>query len=141
MYTDYSLRVMMSLAADPERAWTIQELAERYQISKTHLMKVIHALGQAGWVTTVRGRGGGVRLAEGARAVRLGDLVRQCEQDFRIVECFGGEPGSCVLDPGCQLKRVLARALEAFICVLNEQTLGDLVDRKDLRKILLFDGR
>lgn len=138
MYTDYSLRVMMSLAADPERTWTIQELADGYGISKNHLMKVINALAQAGRVQTVRGRGGGLRLAEGAREIRLGDLVREFEQDFSLVECFGGERGECILDPGCRLKRVLGQALEAFVSVLNDYTLGDLVDRRELRTRLLF---
>ncbi len=138
MYTDYSLRVMMSLAADPERTWTIQELADGYGISKNHLMKVINALAQAGRVQTVRGRGGGLRLAEGAREVRLGDLVQECEQDFNLVECFGGERGECILEPGCRLKRVLGQALQAFMMVLNEYTLGDLVERRDLRERLLF---
>ena len=140
MYTDYSLRVMMSLAAAPERTRTIQEIADGYGISKNHLMKVAYELGQAGLVETVRGRGGGLRLARPAAGIRLGELVRECERDFAMVECFDREKDQCVLTPACRLKRALAEALEAYFEALDRYTLADLVQQKGvLLKLLSFE--
>ena len=55
---------------------TIAEIAESYGISKNHLMKVAHQLGVAGYVATVRGRSGGLRLAKPAESIGLGEVVR-----------------------------------------------------------------
>ncbi|MDX2032527.1 MAG: Rrf2 family transcriptional regulator [Blastocatellia bacterium] len=140
MYTDYSLRVMMSLAADPGRTRTIQEIADGFGISKNHLMKVAYELGQAGLGETVRGRGGGLRLARPAAGIRLGELVRDCEKDFAMVECFDKEKNQCVLTPACKLKRALAEALEAYFEALNRYTLADLVRHKGTLTTLLSFG-
>ncbi|MDQ3010507.1 MAG: Rrf2 family transcriptional regulator [Acidobacteriota bacterium] len=137
LYTDYSLRVLMYLAADPDQTSTIQEIADSFRISKNHLMKVAYQLGQAGYVGTVRGRNGGLRLARPAAEVRLGDLVRECEGDFTLVECFDAEHNQCVLTPVCKLKHVLREALDAYFQSLNQYTLADLVQQKKaLVKIL-----
>lgn len=130
LYTDYSLRMLMYLAMDPDQTSTIQEIADRFGISKNHLMKVAYELGQKGFVETVRGRGGGLRLARSAESIRLGDLVRQCEGDFTMVECFDAEHNQCVLTSACRLKGILNEALEAYFQSLNQYTLADLMRQK-----------
>ncbi len=130
LYTDYSLRMLMYLAMDPDQTSTIQEIADRFGISKNHLMKVAYELGQKGFVETVRGRGGGLRLARSVESIRLGDLVRQCEGDFTMVECFDAEHNQCVLTSACRLKGILNEALEAYFQSLNQYTLADLMRQK-----------
>src|ERR1700753_379467 len=90
-YTDFSLRVMLYLALKPEGLTTIQEISDAYGISKNHLMKVVQRLGELGWVETLRGRNGGLRLHEQTAALTIGDVVRKTENDFSIVGCFAGE--------------------------------------------------
>jgi Rrf2 family nitric oxide-sensitive transcriptional repressor len=139
--SDYSLRVLMYLGARPERLATIQEIAAAYSISENHLMKVVHRLAQHGFVETVRGRGGGLRLKGPADGIRLGAVVRAVEEDFRLVECFGSED-TCRITDVCRLKRVLHHALGAFLTSLDEWTLADLVRRpKALADALSMDGR
>ncbi|MEO6723976.1 MAG: Rrf2 family transcriptional regulator [Blastocatellia bacterium] len=130
LYTDYSLRMLMYLAANPDQTSTIQEIANGYNISKNHLMKVAYELGQAGYVETVRGRNGGLRLARVASEIKLGDLVRECEGDFTLVECFDPEHNQCVLTPVCKLKNVLKEALDAYFQSLNQYSLADLLQQK-----------
>lgn len=137
--SDYSLRVLMYLGARPDRLATIQEIADAYGISQNHLMKVVHRLAQHGFVETVRGRGGGLRLKGAAGAIRLGDVVRAVEEDFRIVECFGSGD-TCRITDVCRLKRILNLALKAFLTTLDEWTLADLVQKpKALVEILAID--
>lgn len=137
--SDYSLRVLMYLGARPDRLATIQEIADAYGISQNHLMKVVHRLAQHGFVETVRGRGGGLRLKGAADDIRLGDVVRAVEEDFRIVECFGSGD-TCRITDVCRLKRILNLALKAFLTTLDEWTLADLVQKpKALVEILAID--
>lgn len=139
--TDYSLRVLMYLAARPERLATIQEIASAYGISENHLMKVVHRLGQHGFVETVRGRGGGMRLNGRAENIRLGAVVRAVEEDFQVVECFGSKD-TCRITDVCRLKGVLHQALGAFLKSLDTWTLADLVRRpKVLVDALAIDDR
>ena len=93
-YTDYTLRVLMYCASHPERLVTIAEIAERHQVSKNHLMKIVNSLARQGVLDTTRGDGGGLRLLKPAGAIRVGDVVRESETDFRLVECF--DPGSAL---------------------------------------------
>ena len=90
-YTDYSLRVMLYLAVRPEGLTTIQEISDAYGISKNHLMKVVQRLGELGWIETVRGRNGGLKLNERSAALTIGEVVRNTENDFAIVGCFAGD--------------------------------------------------
>lgn len=139
--SDYSLRVLMYLGARPERLGTIQEIAGAYGISENHLMKVVHRLAQHGFVETVRGRGGGLRLKGPADGIRLGAVVRAVEEDFRLVECFGSDD-TCRITDVCRLKRVLNQALGAFLASLDEWTLADLVQKpKALVEALAIDTR
>ena len=129
MYSDYAMRVLMYLALRRPELCTIQEIADAYGISKNHLMKVAYQLGLSGWIETVRGRGGGLRLARDPAEVRLGDVVRATEEDFRLVECFDPDSDTCRITPACRLQGVLREAGQAFLDVLDDYTLADLVDR------------
>lgn len=133
-YTDYSLRVMLYLAVRPEGLSTIQEISEAYGISKNHLMKVVQRLGELGWVETVRGRNGGLRLDARTPFLTIGEVVRKTESDFDIVGCFAGENESrrhCVIQSHCQLKGVFAAARDAFLAELDRHTIGDLASPAD----------
>lgn len=124
--TDYAMRLLMHVAGHPDRLCTIGEIAEAHRISAAHLMKVTHQLGLAGWLHTVRGKGGGMRLALAPEAIRLGDVVRSVEPDFRLVECF--ERGTaCRLDGRCLLAGVLDGALQDFLAHLDRYTLADIL--------------
>lgn len=138
-FTDYSLRVLISVAAkrEQERS-TILEIADQYGISRNHLVKVVHHLSRAGYLTTVRGRGGGFRLARPAADIRVGDVIRATEHQFNLVPCLdNSKRGSCVIEPACVLRRALCQALEAFLEVTDQCTLADLVrPHHRLRKLL-----
>jgi Rrf2 family transcriptional regulator, nitric oxide-sensitive transcriptional repressor len=129
-YTDYALRVMLFLAVRPNGLSTIQDISDAYGISKNHLMKVVQQLGELGWIDTVRGRHGGLRLNERSLGLTIGQVVRATETDFALVGCFerdGGAGRRCVIEPQCRLKHVLAAARDAFLAELDRCTLGDLV--------------
>lgn len=142
VYTDFSLRVLMFLALKGDRLATIAEIAKAYGISKNHLMKVAHQLGLAGYVETVRGKGGGMRLARRPEKIVIGEVVRRTEPDMALVPCFApdDEGGFCVILPNCALRGALAKARAAFLAALDGYTLADLArPRAPLRKLLAFD--
>lgn len=136
-YTDYSLRVLIYLASKPgvDKS-TITEITNAYQISRNHLTKVIHQLGQIGLIETTRGRGGGITLAKAPREIKIGDVVRETEEDFRLVECFGPD-NKCVITPVCGLRHMLHEALQAYLGVLDKYTLADIVRDPELYRSLL----
>ncbi|MCK8515836.1 Rrf2 family transcriptional regulator [Methylonatrum kenyense] len=138
LYTDYALRVLIYLGVrgdDGERA-TITEIAERYAISRNHVMKVVYQLGKLGYIETVRGKGGGLRMQMRPEDINVGVLVRQTEADMAIVECFSSS-GRCRLAPDCRLQGMLKEALDAFMDVLDRYTLADILDnRQSLRQML-----
>ncbi len=125
-YTDYTLRVLMYCAAHPDRLVTIAELADQHQVSKNHLMKIVNDLGRQGVLETTRGRGGGLRLLKAPSAIRVGDVLRNAETDFRLVECFDASTDTCTLTPTCRLKKVLRSALKAYFAELDGVTLADI---------------
>ncbi|SAK76709.1 BadM/Rrf2 family transcriptional regulator [Caballeronia hypogeia] len=127
-YTDYSLRVLLYLSIRPSGLSTIQEISDAYGISKNHLMKIVQQLGELGWVETVRGRNGGLRLAERSKTLTIGDIVRKTESDFAVVGCFsdGTDHRGCVIEPHCRLKGVFAAARDAFLAELDKHTVDDL---------------
>jgi Rrf2 family nitric oxide-sensitive transcriptional repressor len=127
VYTDYALRMLMYLAVKEDGLATIADIAESYGISRTHLMKVAHQLGVAGYIETVRGRQGGLRLARPSRAINVGEVVRCTEPDMALVPCLEPVNGQCTILTCCQLRTALQRARMAFIAVLDEYTLHDLV--------------
>lgn len=128
-FTDYSLRVLMFLAADTTRLSTIAGIAEAFGISEHHLVKVVHFLGRQGWVETVRGKGGGIRLARPPEQVNIGRVVRDTEGEAVPAECFS-DPDACVLDGACRLKGVLSEAVQAFHATLDRYTLADLMQTR-----------
>ncbi len=125
-FSDYCLRVLMYLGAQPDRLATIAEVAEAHAISENHLMKVVHLLGRAGFVETVRGKGGGMRLARAPGDIVIGDVLRQTESDFALAECLGSG-SSCRIASSCQLRLVLDEALAAMFLVFDGYTLADLL--------------
>jgi Rrf2 family transcriptional regulator, nitric oxide-sensitive transcriptional repressor len=125
-YTDYTLRVLMYCAAHPQQLVTIGELAERHGVSKNHLMKIVNDLARQGLLETTRGRGGGLRLLKDPASIRIGDVVRACETDFRLVECFDASSNLCALSPTCRLKHLLDSALGAYFKQLDAATLADI---------------
>ncbi len=126
-FSDYTLRVLMFLAIDRSRLATIPEIASAYGISENHLMKVVHQLARAGVIESVRGRGGGIRLARDPDEIRIGEIVRSTEGEAPIVECLSGDPAACRIAPVCRLTAALVRAFDALYATLDEYTLADLV--------------
>ncbi len=133
-YSDYSLRVLIFLSSEPgEKLVNIKDIAEAYDISKNHLMKIIYNLGKMGYIETIRGRNGGIRLAKLPSEINIGEIIRKTEEDFNIVECF--EHGNtCVITPVCSLKHIFNNALEQFLKVLDQYTLDDIVKNNAMLK-------
>ncbi|WP_028602391.1 RrF2 family transcriptional regulator [Ottowia thiooxydans] len=129
--TDYALRLLMYVAQRPDRLCTISEVAQAHKISEAHLMKVTHQLGLHGWIKTLRGKGGGMRLAHSPRDINLGAVVRSIEPDFALVECFS-TGNHCVLIGQCRLANVLEGALSSFMAHLDDFSLADLLPGTDL---------
>jgi Rrf2 family transcriptional regulator, nitric oxide-sensitive transcriptional repressor len=127
LHSDYSLRVLLALGVAEGRRGTIGAIAAQYGISRNHLMKVCHRLQQSGYIETVRGKNGGLRLARDPGSIRIGDVVRDMEPDLELVECFSAD-NRCVITRACRLQHVLADGLEAFFDSLNRNTLADLLD-------------
>lgn len=136
-YTDYAMRVLLYLGARPERLCSISEIAGAYDISQNHLMKVVSDLVNAGYLVSVRGRFGGVRLARTPAEINIGAVVRHTEDGFDLVDC-----GSCIIAPACGLTGALHQALAAFMKVLDGYTLESLLSRRaDLSGLFDQAGR
>ncbi|QEA39240.1 Rrf2 family transcriptional regulator [Pistricoccus aurantiacus] len=135
-YTDYSLRVLLFTALKGEQRSTIAEIAERYDISRNHLMKVVQELNRKGYLQATRGKNGGLILKKRPEDINLGKLVRDTEQDLVLVECFG-PANRCVITPACRIKLLLAKALDAFFGVLDQYTLADLIENPQERRELI----
>lgn len=140
VHSDYALRLLMCLGVAEGERVTIADVAERYAISKNHLMKVAHALTRGGLVEGVRGRSGGLRLARAAEDIRVGAVLRAVEGDFALVECFQADGGACRITSACRLAGVLAEARDAFLAVLDRYSLADLVAENEALKALLQEA-
>ena len=125
-FSDYTLRVLMFLAVERDRLATIPEIAAAYGISENHLMKVVHQLAKAGYVESLRGKGGGIRLAREPQAINLGEVIRLTESDFALAECLGGG-AQCRIQPSCRMKAILSEGVAALFLVLDAYTLADLL--------------
>ncbi len=137
VYTDFSLRLLMYLAVNPDGVSTIGEVADAYGVAKNHLTKVAHQLGRAGYVATARGKGGGMRLAKPASDIGLGEIVRQCEPDMALVPCFEPVCGACPIVLACGLRGALHQARSAFLAVLDRYTVADLITHDaEMRELL-----
>jgi len=119
--------MLMLLALEPDALHTIGSVARRYGISRNHLMKVAQTLTQTGFVESVRGRSGGLRLGRNPLDINLGSVVRTTEDNFSLVECFDRARNNCIVTPACGLRRPLEEALAAFLAVLDGYTLADLL--------------
>ena len=130
-YTDYSLRVLIHLALHDERLCSIGEISRTYDLSHNHLMKVVNALAHEGFIETVRGRAGGMRLARSADLITVGEVVRKTEEGFQLADCSG-----CALAPACGLTGVLAQGMQAMMTVFESFTIADLLsDRATMRRL------
>lgn len=132
-YTDFTLRVLMFCAIHTDRAVTIAEIADSHAVSKNHLMKIVNDLAHQGILQTTRGRGGGLRLLKPAAQIVIGDVVRQTETDFRMVECFDAASNSCTLSAHCMLKNVIGAATAAYLAELDKVTLADITQTPSAR--------
>jgi len=125
-FTDYSLRLLMYVAVNDDRLVSIREVSGIYDISRNHLMKIVHELGKGGYLKTVRGKNGGFRLGRPAKDINLGKLIRYTEDGLDVVECFGDKDSDCRIIESCMLAGVLQTALNAFFEVLDGHSLEDL---------------
>jgi Rrf2 family transcriptional regulator, nitric oxide-sensitive transcriptional repressor len=126
-HTDYALRVLMYAALIAPRTTTIDEIAGRYGLSRNHLMKIVQRLGAGGYLQTLRGRGGGIRLGRPAESISLGEVVRLTEERFDLVECHDEAHNRCVISSDCLLRGVMDSAADAFMAVLDGKTLRDVI--------------
>ncbi len=143
-YTDYAIRVLMFAAAKridqgPLSMSSIREIAEAFGISENHLMKVVNRLASLGFLETIRGRNGGLRLAAPPERLRIGEVVRAVEEDMDIVECFG-EHSTCPLTVGCRLAKVLDEARSEFLRVLDDHSIADLIPKARAKQIMSLQG-
>lgn len=129
-YTDYSLRVLMYLAVNRGRIVRISEIADRYEVSRNHLVKVVHNLARGGFIRSYRGKGGGIELARDLAKINLGEVVRYTEGPLKPVECFDVERNRCVITNACGLAEVIAEACNSFFATLDRYTLADLLKRR-----------
>lgn len=130
-HTDYALRVLIYAAVSPAHTCTIEAIATAYGISRNHLMKVVRGLGEKGFLETLRGRGGGLRLARDPSEIIVGDVVRAMEEDFAQAECFKPETNTCLIAPACGLMGALKRATDAYLGALDGVSLADIARRRD----------
>jgi len=126
-FTDFGLRTLMRLASEPQRVFTTEEVATELRLSRNHLTKVVRGLRAAGYVETMRGAGGGFRLAQAPEDIRIGAVARRLETGQPLVECFRADGGHCVLSPRCRLKARLRAAREAFFAELDGMTLAECI--------------
>ena len=132
MQTDYALRMLIQLGVHNDRRVTVSETAETYRVSKNHMMKVAHRLCVEGFVKTVRGNGGGLRLAKRPSEINIGEVVRRIENDFSLVGCFEPRCEDCRITSACLLRSALRKGLKAFHDALSEYTLQDLLVTRPL---------
>lgn len=137
-YTDYALRVLIFTASKNDGTLANKkEISEVFNISENHLGKIIHELNKLGLIETIRGRSGGIRLAKPASEINVGHVVRAMEDDFHLLECFDRKTNYCVITPACKLKHVLNDALMAFLEVVDQYTLEDLLtNQEELQELM-----
>lgn len=124
-FTDYGIRILMRLAGEPERLFTIEEMSTDLQVSRNHLTKVVQSLARGGYIETFRGKGGGFQLAPGAGEMPIGKIVRWLEPDTAVVECFRADGGNCTLTSTCRFKHKILAARKAFLQELDSMTLEE----------------
>lgn len=131
-FTDYSLRLLIYLGREPDKLASIDMVADYYQVSRHHIAKIVNRLSELGYIETIRGKNGGIRLGMSPEAINIGTLVLQTEPHFNIVECFDSKTNTCRLNNCCALKGILAQARNAFIKTLRAHTLADALNHPGL---------
>ena len=133
-HTDYSLRVLIYLALNPGRLVTISEVAETFNVSRNHMVKVVHQLSTLEYIKSIRGHGGGIELAQDAADIVVGDIIRHTENRLDVINCQ--EP-ICPIMPVCLLKGARNEATAAFLTVLDAYTVAELISNKtNLKKLI-----
>jgi len=127
LFTDYSLRVLMFAALPGHERFSLDGVSGAYGISRDHVAKVVQNLVRKGYLSSQRGRGGGISLARSAGDIRIGKVVLDCEGGGPLLECFHSPTNTCRLIGRCKLQGVLAKATNAFFAELDRTTLADLV--------------
>jgi Rrf2 family transcriptional regulator, nitric oxide-sensitive transcriptional repressor len=136
LHTDFALRVLIHVGINDGRLSTIKDIAASFAISKNHLMKVVNDLGRRGYLETVRGRNGGIRLMRRPRDINIGAVVREIEDDLDVIGCLGST-GYCRIERVCVLRCAVRDAVDAFLAVLDRHTLADLIaPRQALSQLL-----
>ena len=135
LHSDYSFRILIYLASQREELTTIDEISSAYDISRHHLAQIVHKLGELGFIETIRGKGGGIRLALLPEEVNLGEVLKKMEPNFNIVECFNKKENTCKIHSVCKLKSLLNEAMLSFLSIFENKTLADiLLTPKKLKK-------
>ena len=124
--------MLIYLATKKDDLSTIDEISNKFNISKNHLTRVVHKLGEKGVIKTIRGKGGGICLAHSPKDINLGKIIKEMESNFELVECFNPEKNTCMLSPYCSLKGILYEARQAFFKVLENKTLADIAVNKNI---------
>ncbi len=137
LHSDYAVRILIHLGLVSDRLVTMDEISRAYGISKNHLMKISHKLANRGYLVSVRGRYGGVKLARDPKDINVGELLRWTEDNSQHVECFDDDTNQCPIAPACGLSTVLREALDAYFLVLDKYSLSDLITSRDRLKSLL----
>ncbi len=137
-YTDYALRTLILAALKPKgERMSVEEIVKTYDISRSHIMKIVQKLGQLGYLHTTRGKGGGIELGMNPEDINVGQVVLDMENNLQIVDC---NTPLCRLQPSCRLKGILGEAMNAFVGVLNSYTLADVLENRDeLQTLLIID--
>src|SRR5215472_5724711 len=140
LYTDFALRVLIQVGLNDRKLVTIKEIAQTFDISKAHLMKIVNDLSQKGYLDTVRGRNGGIRLMREPRDINIGQVVRDTEDQLAVIGCLAHK-GYCPIERVCVLRRALRNATDAFLAVLDAFTLADLIKPQRALSSILLDLR
>ena len=129
-FTDYSLRVLIYLALQPDERTTIDQLTNAYDVSRHHIRSVVHHLAKLGYIDSIQGKGGGITLALEPAQVSIREIIESTENDFHIVECFNSQGNACPIEPICVLKQALSEASKSFLQTLDGYTIEDLIKNK-----------
>ena len=139
LYTDYSFRVLLYLGLNRDRLCTIAEISERCAATQNHLVKVVHNLGREGYIQTMRGRTGGIKLKKEPEEISLTEIIRCTEVNLNIAECLR-ENNTCLITEVCKIKNIFEEAQNQFIETLDQYTVADLLKNKEQLASLLGDN-
>ncbi len=131
LYTDYSLRVLLYLGQRPHERITITQVSEYFGVSRNHMVKVVHNLGKLKLIHTIRGKNGGMTLAQKPKNINLATVIQKIEPHMNLLECFDDKTNTCPITMECGLKHILYKARKSFVDVLNQHTLADLLPEND----------